>query len=129
MSPQQYRKNPKPIRLFFHSNVFDRHRIMQRGFREISELNPVKIVLTQAVERTARKIIVKWGVNATHYYEYCQEVGCDVWGILTSIRGGLCMSLSVSGSQIPLGRLAVHVMRREWKCHQIIPDQFPRALH
>ena len=89
MSPQQYRKNPTPIRLFFPGNVLDRHRIMQGGFRKMSESIPVKTIFSQVVERTARKLIVKWGVNATHYYEYCQEVGCDIWGILTSIRGAL----------------------------------------
>lgn len=25
-------------------------------------------------------------MKATHYFEYCEEVGCDVWGMLSSIK-------------------------------------------
>ena len=55
----------------------------------MSDPMPVKTIFTQVVERPGRKLILKRGVNASHYYEYCQEVGCDIWGILTSIRGAL----------------------------------------
>ena len=43
-------------------------------------------VFVQVVERPARKVILKRGVTATEYFKYCEEVGCDVWGILTSIK-------------------------------------------
>ena len=29
---------------------------------------------------------IKRGINATEYWSYCKEVGCDVWGLLTSIK-------------------------------------------
>lgn len=45
-----------------------------------------KTVFVQVIERPERKLIIKRGTNATHYYEYCEEVGCEVWGILTSIK-------------------------------------------
>jgi AraC family transcriptional regulator len=32
---------------------------------------------------------VKRGVKAAEYFEYCGEVGCDVWGLLTSMKS-LC---------------------------------------
>lgn len=34
-------------------------------------------------------MLFKRGQNATEYWTYCQEVGCDVWGILTSMKS-LC---------------------------------------
>lgn len=89
VAPQNYRQQPQPIRLFIPGNVHDRHRIMQGGFVEMTETTPVKTIFTQAVDRPARKLILKRGRSATHYFEYCQEVGCDVWGILSSIRGAL----------------------------------------
>ena len=46
-------------------------------------------VFVQAVDKPARKVIIKRGKTATEYWSYCQEVGCDVWGILTSMKS-LC---------------------------------------
>ena len=46
----------------------------------------VNTVFVQVIERPARKLILKRGIKATHYFEYCEEVGCDVWGILCSIK-------------------------------------------
>ena len=58
-------------------------------------MEKVKNVFIQTVEKPARKVIIKRGKKADNYWDYCQEVGCDVWGILTSIKslGGepVCM--------------------------------------
>ena len=35
------------------------------------------------------KMILKRGKNATDYFEYCEEAGCDVWGLLCSIKEAL----------------------------------------
>ena len=43
-------------------------------------------VFVQVVERPARKLILKRGIKATDYFEYCEELGCDDWGLLTSIK-------------------------------------------
>jgi protein deglycase len=43
-------------------------------------------VFIQVVDRPARKLIVKRGIKSTHYFEYCDEVGCDVWEVLTGIK-------------------------------------------
>ena len=46
-------------------------------------------VFIQVIEKPARKVIIKRGTKADGYWDYCQEVGCDVWGVLTSIKS-LC---------------------------------------
>lgn len=46
-------------------------------------------VFIQVVEKPERKVIIKRGKTAKDYWSYCQEVGCDVWGILTSMKS-LC---------------------------------------
>ncbi len=48
-----------------------------------------RAVFVQVVERPARKLILKRGVKATHYYEYCDEVGCEVWEVLCGIKEAL----------------------------------------
>lgn len=53
------------------------------------ENKKIATVFTQVVERPKRKLILKRGIKATHYFEYCEEVGCDVWGILTSAQDAL----------------------------------------
>ena len=45
----------------------------------------IKNVFIQVTEKPARKVIIKRGVKAEEYWSYCQEVGCDVWGVLTSM--------------------------------------------
>ena len=46
-------------------------------------------VFIQVTDKPEHKVIVKRGRKADDYWSYCQEVGCDVWGILTSMRS-LC---------------------------------------
>lgn len=43
----------------------------------------------QVIEKPARKVLIKRGIKATDYWSYCEEVGCDVWGVLTSMKS-LC---------------------------------------
>lgn len=46
-------------------------------------------VFVQVVERPPRKLILKRGIKAAHYFEYCEEVGCEVWEVLSGIREAL----------------------------------------
>lgn len=46
----------------------------------------INTVFVQVIDRPARKLILKRGVKATHYYEYCEEVGCEVWEELSKIK-------------------------------------------
>lgn len=45
----------------------------------------VQTVYIQVIHKPQRKVILKRGVKAEDYFPYCEEVGCDVWGILTSM--------------------------------------------
>ena len=46
-------------------------------------------IFVQVMEKPARKLLLKRGIKAQHYFEYCEEVGCDVWGILCSVKNAL----------------------------------------
>ena len=52
-------------------------------------MSEVRTVFVTRVTRPERKVIIKRGKSAAEYMSYCEEVGCDVWGILTSIKS-LC---------------------------------------
>lgn len=45
----------------------------------------VKNVFIQVIEKPERKVIIKRGREAKDYFAYCGEVGCDVWGLLSSM--------------------------------------------
>ena len=46
-------------------------------------------VFVQVVDRPERKLIIRRGIKAEHYFEYCEEVGCEVWDILSGIKEAL----------------------------------------
>jgi len=32
---------------------------------------------------------IKRGISAAEYFKYCEEVGCDIWNVLTSVKEAL----------------------------------------
>ena len=45
----------------------------------------VQNVFVQLIHKPERKALIMRGKNAEEYFQYCEEVGCDVWGLLTSM--------------------------------------------
>lgn len=77
--------------LHYGSEYFQNDPILAELRRNIDDdtktkMENVKQVFIQIIEKPARKVIIKRGIKAADYWEYCHEVGCDVWGILTSIK-------------------------------------------
>ena len=85
VTPKRYSQSPRPIQLFMPYPVRGHYLTLQKGEKKMPK-NDAKTIFVQVVERPARKVILKRGVKATDYYEYCGEVGCDVWGMLTSVK-------------------------------------------
>ena len=79
-NPYEYSVCPTPIYLFKPYGIKYAQR---KGKKEMSE---VKSVFLQVVEKPERKVIIKRGKEATEYFKYCEEVGCDVWGLLCSMK-------------------------------------------
>jgi AraC-like DNA-binding protein len=86
MPPRKYSHNTPPIQLFEPQKVFDTYRALHKGGRKMSENNNTKSVFVQVIERPARKVLLRRGEKATDYFAYCEEVGCDVWSVLTSVK-------------------------------------------
>ena len=55
----------------------------------MDDSNKTKAIFVQVVERPARKLLLKRGINAQDYYAFCEEVGCDVWDVLCGVREAL----------------------------------------
>ena len=86
VAPYYYSKKTPPIKLFMPSRIREYYLILQKGEYIMTEKPKTNTVFVQVVDRPARKLILKRGIKATNYYEYCNEVGCNVWGLLSSIK-------------------------------------------
>lgn len=89
VSPKSYSKRPMPIQLFMPHRIRDYYLTLQKGERKMPAKEKTKTVFVQVVERPARKVMIRRGVKATHYFEYCEEVGCEVYALLTSVKEAL----------------------------------------
>ena len=79
-NPYEYSVISMPICLFRPYGV----KYSKRKDRK--EMREVKSVFVQVVEKPARKVIIKRAKTASEYFRYCEEVGCDVWGLLCSMK-------------------------------------------
>lgn len=90
-NPHEYAKSPVPIHLFTPYRVQSSEREKEKTMEN------VKNVFIREIEKPARKALIKRGIKAEDYFSYCGEVGCDIWGLLVSMKsiGGepVCMWL------------------------------------
>jgi AraC family transcriptional regulator len=86
MTPMEYRKRTPPIPLFMPSGIRSYYLMIEKGEINMTEKKNLNTVFVQVVERPARKLILKRGISADNYFDYCKEVGCDIWGVLCSIK-------------------------------------------
>ena len=81
-NPGEYARTRTPIPLFLPYRVQDFEWEKESN---MTNDQTTQTVFVQLVRKPARKVLIKRGIKATHYFEYCAEVGCDVWGILRSM--------------------------------------------
>lgn len=91
MTPRNYRKNAPPVQYFSYYPITHSNNRFKKG----NDTMASTVIFTQVIERPQRKLILKRGIKAKGYFEYCEEVGCDIWGILESIKGALNESIGV----------------------------------
>lgn len=89
MIPRRYQKNAPPLKLFMPARVRDYYQMLQEGEYVMSENPNANTVFVQVVDRPARKLILKRGIKAKGYFDYCEEVGCDIWDVLCSVKEAL----------------------------------------
>ena len=89
MAPSKYGRQTPPIKLFMPQKVFDTYQSMHKGEKIMSDEKETKTVFVQVIERPARKVLLKRGIKATDYFGYCEEVGCEIWSVLTSVKEAL----------------------------------------
>lgn len=83
-NPRDYAASPVPLPLFTPFGV--KFRAL---WKEQIQMEKTNNIFIQTIDKPCRKVILKRGIKADNYWDYCQEVGCDVWGVLTSMKS-LC---------------------------------------
>ncbi|MFB0919392.1 MAG: AraC family transcriptional regulator [Oscillospiraceae bacterium] len=89
LPPKNYAMTSPPIQLFMPYPANDYRHTKFKGEKTMQESKKISPVFVQVVERPARKALVRRGVNAADYFTYCEEVGCEIWGLLTSVKEAL----------------------------------------
>lgn len=79
-NPKEYAKHPVPVTLFVPYGV--KFRELRK---EVTSMENLQSVFVQVLQKPERKVIVRRGKSAEDYFAYCEEVGCDVWGLLLSM--------------------------------------------
>ncbi|MDO4554518.1 MAG: AraC family transcriptional regulator [Lachnospiraceae bacterium] len=86
-NPREYAKSPTAL------SLFTPYGILSSKKREEHRMSETRNIFIQVVDKPARKVVIKRGIKARHYFEYCEEAGCDVWGLLMSMK-------SISGEPV-----------------------------
>ena len=84
LNPSDYMKYPVPLTFFIPYGA--KYRELRKENIDVSNIQPIFI---QIIRRPERLCIIKRGKCAEDYFPYCNEVSCDVWGILMSMKS-LC---------------------------------------
>lgn len=94
LSPKKYQQKKPPVKWFMPYPANDYKHYLEKG-NDMMENKKTATIFTQVVEKPARKLLLKRGKVAADYFAYCEEVGCDVWGILCSVKEALSEPMGI----------------------------------
>ena len=93
ISPRRFSKEKPPVKLFMPESMRDYTIKMQRGEyfmnKKVENQPNPDTVFVQVVDRPERRLILKRGKEAKGYFEYCEELGCDVFEELKGMKDAL----------------------------------------
>ena len=87
MSPNEYKKNTPPIYLFHPWSIREYYYWLRDMQEDAPPLSGDFFVQVRNFPK--RKLLLKRGVSADDYFSYSNENGCDVWGLLCSVKEAL----------------------------------------
>ena len=110
MCPGTYAASPVPIALFVPYGA--KFRALKK---EPIPMEGHNTVFIQKIRKPLRKVLVKYGIQATDYFSYCAEVGCTVRGILLSMDSLCGEPVCLWGCRKNTGSREAQPMCRAWK--------------
>ena len=88
ITPQKYKKSTPPIYLYTPYPIKEQY-MLKNNIEKTSNNHVSENYFVQVINFPKRKFILKRGIEAKNYFEYVSEVGCEVWGLLCSIKEAL----------------------------------------
>ena len=91
ISPKKYATLPTPEGWLIPVSYLNRSNTNLEKWN----MNKTSVIFTQIVNRPLRKLILKRGIAADNYHDYCLEIGCGThdasaaWDVLTEIKEAL----------------------------------------
>lgn len=89
LTPSRYAKDQPPVPWFMARSALHLHQSRAGSSKMPLESQKSDAVFVRLAEGPARKLLIVRAKTATEYWTYCEEVGCDVWGLLASLPGAL----------------------------------------
>lgn len=90
LTPQKYRTEKPPIYLFTAYPVREHYLVFQgKDKKETEGMSMSNNFFVQVTNFPERKLILKRGIVADEYFQYIEETGTEVWGLLCSIKEAL----------------------------------------
>lgn len=93
ISPNSYKKQTPPIYLFHPWSVREYYYWLTGSKEQTESFTQNFTIHVQTFPK--RRLLLKRGVKADNYFSYSEEVGCDVWGLLCSIKEALYEPIGV----------------------------------
>lgn len=88
LTPSDYARRRPVLPWFMPRSALHLHR-HQTGDHTVSEHTTQNAVFVRLVDYPARRLVLVRAKEASEYFAYCEEVGCDVWGLLASLPDAL----------------------------------------
>jgi AraC family transcriptional regulator len=89
ISPREIARNRTPVRLFLPSKANDYYLKMKKGENNMTQKTRPNTVFVQVIDRPARKLVLRRAKKATGYFDYCEELGCDIDAFLGTLKEAL----------------------------------------
>ncbi len=89
MPPATYSRTAPPVKLFMPDSVYHAFRMLKRSENSMDTKQFPSAVFVSTSTHPARKLMLYRGKQAEDYMTYCQEVGCDMWPVLCSVKEAL----------------------------------------
>lgn len=89
VTPREYRGGRADVKLFRPYSALGWYQLTGRQEENVMSEQMPRSIFVQVIERPQRKLLLKRGREATEYFAYCEEVGCDVWDELCDIKEAL----------------------------------------
>lgn len=84
VNPKEYSNTKQPLNYFSPTPIIH-YYLLLKSKENMNMRKETRVVTATIIEKPACKLVLLRGIKSTDYFSYCEEMGCDIWGVLESI--------------------------------------------